>query len=32
LNVTLTGGPQAATITGTSGSTTANATINITIN
>ncbi len=32
LNVTITGGPQAATITGTSGSTTANATINITIN
>ena len=32
LNVSLTGGPQAATITGTSGSTTANATINITIN
>ena len=32
LNVTVTGGPQAATITGTSGSTTANATINIIIN
>jgi len=32
LNVTLTGDPQAATNTGTSGSTTANATINITIN
>ena len=32
LNVTLTGGPQAATITGTSGSTTSTATINVTIN
>ena len=32
LNVTITGGPQGATITGTSGSTTANAQINITIN